>query len=196
MLPKNNILPFCCAYDLAVHPLIDNKKLDIKYIEEMNKMAVTLNKASFSLLNKFAIPEYILDNFIEKKDFNRHFSICDKYRNTLINIINIINENSKVLYVFLDDIICGVVNFDTNYDFDYELIKSDRAYTDDNIKNLEESICMCLEANYGALSQEINKDQKYLVMIPVICLSIKNHPINVIYPNEGYINYFEKYKYN
>ena len=75
MLPKNNILPFCCAYDLAVHPLIDNKKLDIKYIEEMNKMAVTLNKASFSLLNKFAIPEYILDNFIEKKDFNRHFSI-------------------------------------------------------------------------------------------------------------------------
>ena len=39
MLPKNNILPFCCAYDLAVHPLIDNKKLDIKYIEEMNKMA-------------------------------------------------------------------------------------------------------------------------------------------------------------
>ena len=109
---------------------------------------------------------------------------------------NIINENSKVLYVFLDDIICGVVNFDTNYDFSYELIMSDRAYTDDDIKNLEESICMCLEANYGALSQEINKDQKYLVMIPVICLSIKNHPINVIYPNEGYINYFEKYKYN
>ena len=114
MLPKNNILPFCCAHDLAVHPLID-KKLEIKYMEEMNKMAGTLNRASFTLLNKFAIPEYILDNFIEMKDYNRHFSICDTYRNTLINVINIINENSKVLYVFLDDIICGVVNFDTNY---------------------------------------------------------------------------------
>ena len=95
MLPKNNILPFCCAYDLAVHPLIDNKKLDIKYIEEMNKMAVTLNKASFSLLNKFAIPEYILDNFIEKKDFNRHFSICNLQKEKWVAIKFFVENRKK-----------------------------------------------------------------------------------------------------
>ena len=76
MLPKNNILPFCCAYDLAVHPLIDNKKLDIKYIEEMNKMAVTLNKASFSLLNKFAIPNKTILPFSFFAYFQVNFKLC------------------------------------------------------------------------------------------------------------------------